>query len=235
MSVDPLAQERSWLTPYNFVSNNPVLRVDPTGMLDENNGGIYVTGEGADDYVEQLQSRTKMTVIRNQETGRVTFEGKARNKFDKALVSASTSEEYSLRIETTETEGSVFFGGGFMGASQNSETGILEVNYLVNTNVTGAIDQVTKRKGLGVGHETIEGYLIGEYMTKNGITSTPPSTIKNPNLIFEEAHKGTRNYRVDQESSFSVGEPTWPGSNWFKVLARGKVHEINSVTGDVRN
>ena len=110
MSVDPLAHERSWLTPYNFVSNNPVLRIDPTGMLDKNNGGIYVTGEGADDYVEQLQSRTKMTVVRNQETGRVTFEGKARNKFDKALARASTSGDYSLRIETTKTNGEYFFG-----------------------------------------------------------------------------------------------------------------------------
>jgi RHS repeat-associated protein len=234
MSVDPLAHERSWLTPYNFVSNNPVLRIDPTGMLDKNNGGIYVTGEGADDYVEQLQSRTKMTVVRNQETGRVTFEGKARNKFDKALARASTSGDYSLRIETTKTNGEYFFGGAFMGASQNPETGILEVNYLVNTNVTRSIDQVTKQKGLGVGHETIEGFLIGEYMTKNGITSTTASSIMNPNPIFEEAHKGTRNYRVDQESSFSVGQPTRPGSKWLKVLARGKIHEIHIVTGVVK-
>lgn len=35
MSVDPMARERSWLTPYNFVQNNPLSRVDPTGMLDD--------------------------------------------------------------------------------------------------------------------------------------------------------------------------------------------------------
>jgi len=38
--VDPLASERSWLTPYNFVQNNPVLRIDPNGALDD----IVVTG-----------------------------------------------------------------------------------------------------------------------------------------------------------------------------------------------
>ncbi|MBK8701524.1 MAG: hypothetical protein IPN29_19040 [Saprospiraceae bacterium] len=32
--VDPLASERPNLTPYNFVSNNPLNRVDPDGVLD---------------------------------------------------------------------------------------------------------------------------------------------------------------------------------------------------------
>ena len=34
LSVDPLASERSWVNPYNFVQNNPITRIDPTGMLD---------------------------------------------------------------------------------------------------------------------------------------------------------------------------------------------------------
>ena len=35
LSVDPLSEERAWLTPYNFVQNNPILRIDPDGMLDD--------------------------------------------------------------------------------------------------------------------------------------------------------------------------------------------------------
>jgi hypothetical protein len=34
MSVDPMANKREWLSPYNFVQNNPINRTDPTGALD---------------------------------------------------------------------------------------------------------------------------------------------------------------------------------------------------------
>lgn len=35
LSIDPMAQERSWVSPYNFVQNNPITRTDPTGALDD--------------------------------------------------------------------------------------------------------------------------------------------------------------------------------------------------------
>ncbi len=45
--VDPFASEREWVSPYNFVQNNPLLRIDPDGMFDirihgENNSSVTV-------------------------------------------------------------------------------------------------------------------------------------------------------------------------------------------------
>ena len=34
-TVDPMAEDREWLSPYNFLQNNPINRVDPTGTLDD--------------------------------------------------------------------------------------------------------------------------------------------------------------------------------------------------------
>ena len=37
ISRDPLMNEKPWLSPYHYCSNNPVGRVDPSGMMDEDN------------------------------------------------------------------------------------------------------------------------------------------------------------------------------------------------------
>ncbi len=34
LSVDPMWEERSWLSPYNYCQLNPIMLTDPTGMLD---------------------------------------------------------------------------------------------------------------------------------------------------------------------------------------------------------
>ena len=62
MNIDPLAERRNWLTPYNFVQNNPILRIDPTGLLDDygldQNGKVELIKE-TDDKTDTLYSVTR--------------------------------------------------------------------------------------------------------------------------------------------------------------------------------
>ncbi len=57
-SVDPMAHKREWLTTFNFVQCNPILRVDPDGKTD---------------------------YILNKETGQVTRHGNENNQSDRIL------------------------------------------------------------------------------------------------------------------------------------------------------
>jgi len=52
MSVDPLAHLRESLSPYNYCSNNPIMRTDPTGALDGDYydaDGNWIANDGIDD------------------------------------------------------------------------------------------------------------------------------------------------------------------------------------------
>ena len=54
LSPDPLSHMREWLSPYNFVQNNPIMRIDPDGRLDvvpyhDEETGEYLGAGGTDE------------------------------------------------------------------------------------------------------------------------------------------------------------------------------------------
>ena len=56
LSIDPMFHQREWLSPYNFVQNNPINRTDPTGALDTwyvdgNDKVLLHTNDGSNDVV----------------------------------------------------------------------------------------------------------------------------------------------------------------------------------------
>lgn len=55
-SLDPMAEKRSWVTPYNFVQNNPITRIDPNGMLDDWVGEINEEGSVSWTWDEDIHS-----------------------------------------------------------------------------------------------------------------------------------------------------------------------------------
>jgi RHS repeat-associated protein len=66
LSVDPMASERAWLTPYNYVQNNPLKLVDPTGMLDElSNANGEEKAVGASNPLASGRSNYLSTLVRS--------------------------------------------------------------------------------------------------------------------------------------------------------------------------
>jgi hypothetical protein len=56
MLVDPLAEQRSWVSPYNYVQNNPISRIDPTGALDD----WYQNEKGEVIYDDNIKSQADL-------------------------------------------------------------------------------------------------------------------------------------------------------------------------------
>ena len=70
MSVDPLAERRIWATPYNFVQNNPLIRIDPDGLTDytlnRETGEVAQVGEANDKPDRILKTNRKGEVKTNK-------------------------------------------------------------------------------------------------------------------------------------------------------------------------
>jgi RHS repeat-associated protein len=70
-TIDPLAQKRYWATPYNYVQNNPLNRIDPNGLtdytLDKKTGDVKQVGEKNDDPDRIVQTDRKGNVKKKGE------------------------------------------------------------------------------------------------------------------------------------------------------------------------
>jgi len=107
LSVDPLASERSWLTPYNFVQNNPIMRIDPTGALDGDyydSDGIHLGNDGIDDdKVYTVKGSSRFSINDVQEGG------KYHN--NQSGFSENNGSGYSINYEGTVSETKLSFTG----------------------------------------------------------------------------------------------------------------------------
>lgn len=194
-AIDPLAGKYPSLSPYNFVSNSPLLFVDPNGkapsvFIDEN-AGVVKPGKvlAAAEATRQLNEGTSLHISRNPLTGQLTATGAALTPADKRLEQAINDPVIKVEIGTTNSKG--ILGGAFMG--NIVDKGLFPGNFdnkiktvqLVNPGVLGAADVYYNKPGANMLHETIESYEGGVNSLQTGIRAVNSSI---DDKDYENAH-----------------------------------------------
>jgi RHS repeat-associated protein len=107
-AVDPMAHKREWLSPYNFVQNNPISRVDPNGALDDefDKNGKKISDLGGDkvNFYHQENGDTKIEDQKTCETNTI----KNGEKLIKGFTQRNKSTDWStLTSEFSSGKGPV--------------------------------------------------------------------------------------------------------------------------------
>jgi RHS repeat-associated protein len=149
MNIDPMAGERVWINPYNYVQNNPLVRTDALGMLDN----YYLFEDGSMQVVEtDDQSNTYFYV--DNETGQHEL-----GTFDKNENGLIGLDEFSYSSDGVQAGFEVSEGnlsesfmsgdalGALLGALADSGVTDLVINRVSNSDGTTPGDSKTHKNG----------------------------------------------------------------------------------------
>jgi RHS repeat-associated protein len=97
-SIDPMAEQRNNQSPFNFVQNNPVVRIDPTGMIDDwyfnENGDFLGKDDKPTDNIRIMsQSSWDATVMGGQ-----TINGDVGRISSRAFSKSGISDQAMLNV-----------------------------------------------------------------------------------------------------------------------------------------
>ncbi|WP_394974955.1 RHS repeat-associated core domain-containing protein [uncultured Croceitalea sp.] len=118
MSIDPLTEERDWLTPYNFVQNNPILRIDPSGLLDvyglnASTGDIEFIKETTDDFDTLVDSNTNEIISAEVDKGLLSDGLNIKNNgLETKNVTGGLGLAYDISLHTSTEIGGVVYNSG---------------------------------------------------------------------------------------------------------------------------
>jgi len=119
-SVDPLGEQRSGLTPFNYVQNNPISRVDPDGLLD-----TIPSYEGSQERIKETHSsanthlETDLRFVGGSAYGgtekRAIAYGAEASLIEAKIIARVGSEDYNLTGEVS---------GSFLSAEANLDAAV---------------------------------------------------------------------------------------------------------------
>ncbi len=162
-SVDPLKGESPGLAPYHYSSNNPMNRIDPTGMQDDSAGDggtetisvdnqIYLGNEGKplDDVVIMGERITGVDPLPSQTVSQDALSSYPSNQepFSRDIVSKPTP---GLTLEQASTQ----IG---LGTLESSRTKSQYMSYINRSKELKTQDFTNSKMAIGIGSSAISAY-----------------------------------------------------------------------------
>lgn len=181
-SPDPLAAKLMSISPYVYVSDNPVNKSDPDGREEKD---VILGGNKKQEALAQLQAAVKGQLNLSMNTsGKVSYTtvaGATPSKGAGQLKSAIDNHNVTVNVNATDAK--VINGnlniGSFMGTrvtqQPNGAPAKVDTYQQINPTVLGAIDAVYNKPGATTLHEVVESYLAGDISQRTGVNAVPGS------------------------------------------------------------
>jgi RHS repeat-associated protein len=158
MSVDPMATERLWLSPYNYVQNNPLNRIDPSGKLDhvfqQQADGSYRIISKNSSVVDEYRNLDGSRFYYNKETGHVSnmfnlktgevvvMQQNETRKFNMIESYKNFKQSYEGK-RFVETLDNIKLAGGLILGGPAAATGKGLIGFAARASISGGLDDVS--------------------------------------------------------------------------------------------
>ena len=177
LAVDPMAEKRLWVTPYNFVQNNPLTRIDPDGLTDfelnTETGQINQVGDATDTPDRLLDSKNNNVIVGDVDKGLL--------KDDQNIMKDG--------LETSNAKGGTKLAVGISRYTKDEIGGTVYENGEGETflSISAYKHSTFKRNGQGKVSEVIAGFSLT--LSKSEFTSGDGSFTGKPKYSFH-THPG---------------------------------------------
>jgi RHS repeat-associated protein len=169
-SADPgpfvVADPQNW-NRYAYTINNPLKFTDPTGR------SLSLNGEAADDFVDYLQRRSGLSLVRDAKTGKVTIaKGSKRNengtskefaKLLKDVIGDSAKVGYTVK---NDAGSGILFDDGDAAEKSHGQSGVIDFGDVKNADA-----QASDLATTVVGHVLYEGLRLATKQSDGSDTS----------------------------------------------------------------
>ena len=209
-SRDPLFEKYFWMSPYAYCANNPVKYVDPDGRT------VYIAGESANEATNLLSTKN-IIIKRDSESGKLSVEGKAKNRNERLLVKAINSEMVTVNITANKTDvigkdenGNILKtnGGSFMGNTleynENGKVISATASQYVSMDALNK-NYDTEDHGAAITHEITEGYIGGRISMRIGKEASPATSTAD-RTIYNRAHNRASLSPLSKEQKRQIRE-----------------------------